>query len=342
MKIPTLIFNLLFVYQVLNAQPCAQTNVTIKTHADLQAFVSNSGGCTDITGDLFITDEVQHLDGLEKIEKIHGSLTISNTTQLESIRGLSGLKEVIGYIRIQNNPKLLSLQGLDNLGKVRGDFFYFSNNKHIKNLMPLSKLDSIHGIFQLYELDSLESLTGLENLNYIGNDFAIFKNDKLLTLSGVQSLKTVAQSMRIYDNPTLTTLTHLSSNLTIGNLLVINDNPMLSACNAGPICNLLQTKPDNCIVSNNAIACSSKYEILQLCISNLNETTPKTVVIYPNPTASKIWIYGLEEKTEIKIYNSLGIQVKTVYSNEDIDMSTLQNGSYFIQIVNQHYPIIKL
>lgn len=342
MKIPTLIFNFLFVCQVLNAQPCAQTHVTIKTQADLQTFVTNSSGCTDITGDLFITEDVLHLDGLEKIVKINGSLTISNTTQLESIRGLSGLKEVVGYIRIQNNPKLRSLQGLENLGKVRGDFFYISNNKHIKNLLPLSKLDSIHGIFQLYQLDSLESLTGLENLKYIGRDFAIFKNDKLLTLSGIQSLNTVTQTMRIYENPTLTTLTHLSSNLAIGNLLVINDNPMLSMCNAVPICNLLETKPDNCIFSNNAIACSSKNEILQLCISNLSEPTTKTVAIYPNPTSSTIWINGLEEKTEIKIYNNVGIHVKTVYSNEDIDLTTLQNGTYFIQIANQHYPIIKL
>ncbi|MBK9044970.1 MAG: T9SS type A sorting domain-containing protein [Saprospiraceae bacterium] len=341
MKTPFLILLVLIRIHLLFSQPCSQPNLTLQSQADLQAFVSNSGGCTEITGDLFITGNIQNVNGLEVIEKIYGNLTISNTSLLENIGGLAGLNEVGGYIRIQNNEILKSLNGLNNLRKVKGDFFYISNNQHFKNLGPLSKLDSINGIFQIYNLDSLETLQGLQNLKFIGGDFSVFKNKMLKSLSGLSELHIIAQTMRIYENPELISVYDLPESLQIGNQLVIYDNPKLNICNAPAICRLIQTKPDNCFVNNNADGCNNTNQISQKCISNTNESGQGIISVFPNPAGDYVWIEGLTKEIKIEIFNVSGIPVSTIYSEGIVNIFDLPQGTYIIRIKNEFFRIVK-
>lgn len=326
----------------LFSQPCAQLHLTIQNQEDLEAFIQSSGGCTELTGDLFITGAIQHVDGLDKIEIIKGNLLINNTTQLENINGLVGLKEVGGYVRIQNNSMLKNLSGLDNLQKIKGDFFYVSNNPHFKNLLPLSNLDSINGIFQVYNMDSLTTLQGLEQVKYIGGDFSVFKNKSLNLFSGLSSLHIISQSMRIYENPELTSLFDLSDSLQIGNQVAIYDNTTLNICNATSICRIVQSRPENCFVTNNVEGCNNITQIFEKCATNTDDSGQFSVSIFPNPTMDILWIEGLTEEVEVIIVNFQGVPVFKQNTTGKINILSLPQGMYLLKIKNQIFRFIKL
>ena len=64
----------------------------------------------------------------------------------------------------------------------------------------------------------------------------------------------------------------------------------------------------------------------------------KTINIYPNPTNNRIYI-GTKEIAEVNLYDLLGNEILTTKDNE-IDVSELTNGVYFIHINNYTQKII--
>jgi len=59
--------------------------------------------------------------------------------------------------------------------------------------------------------------------------------------------------------------------------------------------------------------------------------------IYPNPVRDNLKIENLQDATDIRIYNVMGQEVKTVSSamgSAEIDMSGLSNGLYFVKMQN--------
>ncbi len=74
------------------------------------------------------------------------------------------------------------------------------------------------------------------------------------------------------------------------------------------------------------------------------------IVIYPNPTSSKIFITSKEYVSSYEIYNTLGQKVKegsfnAVLEQEELDVTALQNGLYILNFkgekVNKTVKIIK-
>jgi len=55
------------------------------------------------------------------------------------------------------------------------------------------------------------------------------------------------------------------------------------------------------------------------------------VGVYPNPSKDLVKIYGIEP-AEVQVYNALGQMVKTVRGINEIDMSGLVDGVYFVRI----------
>lgn len=74
-------------------------------------------------------------------------------------------------------------------------------------------------------------------------------------------------------------------------------------------------------------------------ISDMNITG---VQIYPNPTDGKVFFNGVEDAT-INVYNSAGTIVSVYKKSKDqsIDMSNLNDGIYFIQILTENEIISK-
>ena len=82
---------------------------------------------------------------------------------------------------------------------------------------------------------------------------------------------------------------------------------------------------------------TEKYSVLSVVQGeSVEETTTPIYNVYPNPVKDILTIKG-KNMSLIKIYNSLGQNIKTLECNEDIievDMETLHNGIYFINIID--------
>ncbi|MCF6296276.1 MAG: T9SS type A sorting domain-containing protein, partial [Flavobacteriaceae bacterium] len=67
---------------------------------------------------------------------------------------------------------------------------------------------------------------------------------------------------------------------------------------------------------------------------NINEVTENEISIYPNPVKDILTINSKGNFETIIIYNQLGQQVREVVSNQ-IDISNLSKGLYFVKIISQ-------
>ena len=68
--------------------------------------------------------------------------------------------------------------------------------------------------------------------------------------------------------------------------------------------------------------------------TGLDENDSASLVVYPNPADDHIRIEGLEAKSEIGIYNMMGVRVKsmTLCDDDDINIGNLAAGIYLIRI----------
>ena len=68
--------------------------------------------------------------------------------------------------------------------------------------------------------------------------------------------------------------------------------------------------------------------------TGVDEYDGSIVTLYPNPANDKVYIEGLEEESEISIYNSFGVCVKTlaIEGNEEISVEDMAAGLYFLRI----------
>lgn len=324
----------------LQAQPCNAVNVSLINQSDIGTFLTQNGNCTEITGDLVIGSNIENLDGLENIQKIGGYLSLSNADKLLNINGLSGLKEVGSWVRIQNNPVLSNLSGLQNLQKVRGDFFYISDNIHVKTLAGLSELDSISGIFQIWDMDSLTDIKHLSSLKYIGGDCSIFKNNVLLNLQGFDSLTYMGGALRVYENQQLQALTGLHQALEVQSQLAIYQNPELELCSVEPVCRKLAATPDAVFIADNKGSCLNKESVLTICTSSSYEYEGQAFNIFPNPAND--FLYNVHEES-VMIFPMYGQTSWTLQpENNKLDISFLPAGTYIIKMKHRFLKLVKL
>jgi hypothetical protein len=325
---------------LLSAQPCNSVNVSLINQSDVDGFLTQNGTCTEIAGSLVIGNNIENLDGLENIQKIGGYLSLSNADKLQNIRGLAGLQEVGEWIRIQNNPLLESLDGLQNLQKVRGDFFYISDNLYVKTLVGLSGLDSIKGIFQVWDMDSLTEIKHLSGLKYIGGDCSVFKNDRLLNMTGLDSLTYIGGALRIYENQRLQALSGLHPALKVTAQLAIYQNPELEVCNVEPVCAKLAAMPDAVFISDNKGTCVNKEIVITDCTSSADNVQNQLFTFYPNPAGDEIFTPHDKNITIYGIYNQESRTLRP--ENNTVNISFLPAGTYIIKINDRFSKLIKL
>ena len=323
------------------SQPCNSPNVTLNNQVDVQSFLTQNGSCSEITGNLVIGANVQHLDGLENIKKIGGYLSISNCEMLTNINGLQNLEEVGSWLRLQNNPQLKSLAGLNHLNKVN-EFLYISGSPHVKSLDALLHLDTINGIFQIWNMDSLQNLSGLSSLKSVIGDCAFFSNPNLHSLKGLDSLTTIEGGLRIYKNRSLTSILDLNPSLKIDAQIAIYENAELRNCNANVVCERIASSPNSITIETNNDGCESIDEVSVLCITDAKEALPNTFLVYPNPVYDVLTIEGLDKTTKVDIYSVNGKLVKSILTDRIIDLNTLPKGVYALKLLNDHKTVIKL
>ncbi|MFH2141054.1 MAG: choice-of-anchor J domain-containing protein [Bacteroidota bacterium] len=90
-------------------------------------------------------------------------------------------------------------------------------------------------------------------------------------------------------------------------------------------------------VNDRDIQNAGTVELLNIVTGNQEYILENNIHIYPNPTSGLIKFLNVENAT-IDIYNTLGEVVTSVNSNtsyQQIDLSTFDNGTYIVKIVNE-------
>ena len=65
---------------------------------------------------------------------------------------------------------------------------------------------------------------------------------------------------------------------------------------------------------------------------SLNDYNQKNISIFPNPTADYFTVDGVEDITNIFVYNMLGQKVRSFNKQEQYNISSLVDGNYVIKI----------
>jgi len=197
---------------------CPPESITLSTQQEIDDFVVNYPGCTEILVNLNIEEsnsgDITSLNGLSNLISIEGSLRIRFNDSLSSLAGLDNLISA-GRISLSNNNALTDLVSLSNITYTGGVSIHSNNS--LLNLSGLNGLDSINGNLSI-GTNSLSSLTGLENLTFVNGRFHITNSSNLLNLTGLDNLTSINESVYIGYNDSLTNLSGLNNLSSIGNL----------------------------------------------------------------------------------------------------------------------------
>jgi len=290
---------------------CPAGPIELNTQANVDNFVLNYPGCTDLLGDLIIDgNNITNFKGLSSIISIAGRFQVQNT-QIPDFGGLEFLETVGGPFEVMNNDALVDLNGLESLTSV----FRFW-------MMENDMLDTLNGIDALTTIEEEESII-------ISNNSSLVSIDALDTVTNCP-----ACFINIGSNPNLTNLFGLQ-NIPVEDLsvLIFRNNPSLVVCNLDNICEFLNNGGDH-IIENNASGCSSAAEILDNCFFSISEVElANSIVLWPNPVSEKLQIHISEEITHLKttIFSVTGKLLLST-SEKQLNVSNLSEGIYFVKV----------
>ncbi len=88
--------------------------------------------------------------------------------------------------------------------------------------------------------------------------------------------------------------------------------------------------------------CSAMSAPFALGISGLSEFSPEVYILSPNPTSGHLTLQSTHaEPVHVNVRNTDGQVVKSFMASDEINLSDLSNGLYFIEINGSYHRIIK-
>ncbi len=86
---------------------------------------------------------------------------------------------------------------------------------------------------------------------------------------------------------------------------------------------------------------SNQYTLRLDCSTLATEdivNTQKNVLLYPNPSNDFLFLLGVKQETQYKIFNSLGSNIKSgfLYDDKKIDIKKMIPGLYFLKFGNEN------
>jgi len=209
--------------QVL-AVDCSTSSFRPTSQAEIDRFQTDYGPCDHLTGNLTISDlkDVTNLDGLEGLQTVTGSLSLTNNPQLVDTRGLFYLREVGEVFKIDSNPLLEEFFG-GNIAKVGA--LALSNNEL---MFRFTGLDTLTAAGEIYIADNpaMWSLNGFYGLR-AAKRVSLARNPLINRLDDLGNLEAVG-SLTIIDMEGLNTLAGLWS-LHTANTIYIENNANLNS-----------------------------------------------------------------------------------------------------------------
>lgn len=242
---------------------------------------------------------------------------------------------------------------LDDL-EIRGD---------ISDLTPLSVITSIEGSLYIYTTQ-LKNLDGLNNLNYVGYNLSLSSTTLLTDILALNNIDTVGHELRVENNSVLPNLAGLSSLVYIGdgvsitnnsslvslegleNLVLldegnfyIDENPLLSNCNS--ICTRVKEKQDEdwLLISNNTGNCNTVNDVINNCITGIENDLSILIEISPNPAHNYIRFQFDNSVSELRVYNAIGkleFQLIDLDPPYTLNTSELSSGVYYFKASSEN------
>lgn len=76
--------------------------------------------------------------------------------------------------------------------------------------------------------------------------------------------------------------------------------------------------------------------------TSVDENNAVALGVYPNPTRNTVVFTGIDDHTQVSIYNALGALVKTVTTsaNEEVNINDLSSGLYFARVNNSYVKFV--
>ena len=105
--------------------------------------------------------------------------------------------------------------------------------------------------------------------------------------------------------------------------------------------NATDTEASMTILDKNGIYSAEYMKILFAeSATDIEELGISSVFVFPNPVSNTLYIQGVEKDAILEVYNLTG---KSVLKNKgtEIDVTSLNQGTYILRINNQHVKFIK-
>ncbi|GAP43868.1 protein containing Por secretion system C-terminal sorting domain [Lentimicrobium saccharophilum] len=247
------------------AQSCLPEGITFTTQAQIDNFQANYPGCTEIEGDVTISNNwsgnITNLNGLNALTSIGGALYIEGLQNLTSLSGLDNLTSIGEYLKIEWTG-LSTLSGLESLTSIGGNLVINVNNSLV-NLTGLDYVTSIGGTLDIRMNDSLANLTGLENLSSITGGLWLQWNSSLTSLTGLDNVSSIKNDVSIYG-------TNLINMIGLDNLSSIGGSLMIGGYEGGNLALTSLTGLEGLISIGGYLSISSSPLVSLMGLNNLN------------------------------------------------------------------------
>ena len=261
---------LLSTFNLFSQSPCLPEGITFTTQEQIDNFMINYPGCTEIEGNVSIEgNDIENLYGLSVLTSIGGNLRIDdNYYALTSLMGLDNITAIGGGLTISWNW-LHDFSGLENLSSIGGELEIWMQFR--LNDLILESLTSVGGGIKIHSNSSPGSTATfacqLGNLNFIGGDLLIYSNPDMLYFE-MESSAYIGGDLSVYGNEQITYCSFESSTALEGNL-AIYDNEQLTAFTGDWLCNYL-TSPNGTIdIYENGPGFEDLMEVGIACGGNL-------------------------------------------------------------------------
>ena len=96
----------------VKSQGCLPEGITFSAQAQIDYFSVVYPGCTEIEGNLTLGEtgnNLENLEGLSVLTKVHGNLTITRLQNVTSLSGLHNIDSIGGDLIISLNADLVNL-----------------------------------------------------------------------------------------------------------------------------------------------------------------------------------------------------------------------------------------
>lgn len=216
---------------------CPSGDLVFTEQSELDDFVLDYFGCTEVTGNLTISGSgITDLQPLAALLSIQGNLEIRGTS-VTSLAGLNDLRSIGNNFELINNGQLIDIDGINRLSSV-GQDLYFNRNSAMTSIAGFNTLNSVNALY-LNDNDGLIDISGFNALSDVRESIEIVFSEALEDISGFNNLTDYGgiNPIQIYQNPALEAITGFNQLASAIGLYLI-DNASLSSLSG--LSNLLE------------------------------------------------------------------------------------------------------